>query len=63
MSDDQLRESVRSLTSEQREAFDIVFSWCRSRQYEKFEQFEAKSSETNLPLAKWRWRVWQKFLD
>ena len=29
VSDDQLRESVRSLTSEQREAFDVVFSWCR----------------------------------
>lgn len=30
VSDDQLCKSVRSLTSEQREAFDIVFSWCRN---------------------------------
>ena len=29
VSDDELRESVRLLTSEQREAFDVVFSWCR----------------------------------
>ena len=30
ISDDQLRESVRSLNNEQRQAFDIVVSWCRN---------------------------------
>ena len=29
VADDQLHESVRSLTNEQREAFDIVFARCR----------------------------------
>ena len=32
ISDDQLRESVRSLNQKQRQAYDIVLSWCRIKQ-------------------------------
>ena len=31
ISDDQLRESVRSLNEKQRQAYDIVLSWCRDK--------------------------------
>ena len=29
ISDDLLRETIRSLSTEQRFAFDVVLSWCR----------------------------------
>ena len=31
ISDDQLRESVRSLNEKQRQAYDIVLAWCRAK--------------------------------
>lgn len=31
MSDDDLRQSVRSLNTQQRKAYDIVLTWCRNK--------------------------------
>ena len=31
ISDDQLRESIRSLNEKQHQAYDIVLSWCRDK--------------------------------
>ena len=41
ISDDYLRESVRSLNAQQRDAYNIVLSWCRNK-VKKHEQLEKR---------------------
>ena len=62
ITDDDLRQSVRSLNPEQRYAYNIVLSWCR-KLMKNMNSLKPVQVDPIVSFSYWRWWCRQKSLD